>query len=56
MMLSAHLRHGEGNVEGFLENPFENEEIYDRHQTICEDQYCDGIHALTNGVLKVGWF
>lgn len=41
-------------MEGFLQDPLENEEIHQRHQTICEDQYCNGIHALANGVLKVG--
>ena len=54
MELSTHLRHRKGNMEGFLQDPLENEEIHQRHQTICEDQYCNGIHALANGVLKVG--
>lgn len=40
-------------MEGFFQDPLENEEIYDWHQTVCEDQNCDGIHALANGVLKV---
>ena len=46
MALSTHLRHRKGNMEGFLQDPLENEEIHQRHQTICEDQYCNGIHAL----------
>ena len=53
MTLSTHLRHRECNVEGFLQYPFEDEEIYDWHQTVCEDQNGNGIHALANGVLKV---
>ena len=54
MTLSTHLRHRDCNMEGFFQDPLENEEIYDWHQTVCEDQNCDGIHALANGVLKVG--